>query len=242
MLVTSRALVLRTYNYNDTAFVAVLFTEAEGEVSFMVRIRKSHRSRGRGKLFQQLNILEVEWQHREKSSLQHPRRMECAYPYSSLPYQPYKSSIALFISEFLYYSLHGERKGQPLFNYIFTSLQWLDLAKDSFSNFHLVFLMRLSRFLGFFPNTENYERSDYFDLQNSCFTSAMPAHPYYIGKQEAAFIPLLMRMNYETMHLFVFTREQRNRLLKVLNEYFRLHIPNFPQLNSLDILREVFDN
>ncbi|MDD4759944.1 MAG: DNA repair protein RecO C-terminal domain-containing protein [Bacteroidaceae bacterium] len=241
MFIKSRAIVLHTLKYNDTSFVAVLFSEEVGEVSFMVRIPKSRRAGGRNKLFQPLNILDIGWERHEKSSLQHLHQVGCHYPYVSIPYHPLKSAIALFVSEFLYYSLRGERSGGTLFNYIFSSLQWLDLAPDSFSNFHLVFLMRLSRFLGFFPNTEHYMRNDFFDLQNSCFTSAMPPHPYYISPSESQFIPLLMRMNYETMHLFVFSREQRNRLLVVLNEYFRLHIPNFPKLKSLDVLREVFD-
>mgnify|MGYP003591387648 CR=1 FL=1 len=241
MLVKSRALVLHSFKYNDSSFISVLFTEVAGEMSFLIRIPKSRRSSGRSKLFQPLNILDIEWDRRENTSLQHLRHVVCSCPYTSLPYQPFKVSIALFISEFLYYALRGERTGGPLFNYICSSLQWLDLAENSFSNFHLVFLLRLSRFLGFFPNTEDYQEHDFFDLQNSCFTSSPPMHTYYIEPAEAAFIPLLMRMNYETMRLFVFTRSQRNRLLDVLNEYFRLHIPNFPKLKSLEVLRLLFD-
>jgi len=241
MFIQSPAIVLHTLKYNDTAFVAVLFSEEVGEVSFIVRIPKSRHAGGHNKLFQPLNILNIGWERRDKSSLQHLRQVTCAYPYTSIPYDPLKSAIALFVSEFLYYSLRGEHTGKALFKYIFSSLQWLDLAPDSFSNFHLVFLMRLSRFLGFFPNTDNYMENDFFDLQNSRFSSFIPLHPYYIGPAESQFIPLLMRMNYETMHLFVFTREQRNRMLAVLNEYFRLHIPNFPPLKSLEVLHEVFN-
>ena len=240
MLTKSQALVLHSLKYNDTAFIAVLFTEAEGVVSFLVRIPKTRKAGIKQKLFQPLNLLEIEWDHHETSSLQHLRNMRCFCPYTSLPYHPLKSSIALFISEFLYYSLRGEQQGKALFDYLLTSLRWLDLAEQSYSNFHLVFMMRMSRFLGFYPNLDNYIENDFFDLMNSCFTPATPLHPYYIGAEEAAFIPLLMRMNYETMHLFRFTREQRSRLLEVLNEYYRLHVPNFPKLKSLEVLRQVF--
>ena len=47
-------------------------------------------------------------------------------------------------------------------------------------------------------------------------------------------------MNYDTMPLFSFTRSQRNRLLDVMNSYYSLHIPDFPHLKSLDVLRDLF--
>lgn len=63
-------------------------------------------------------------------------------------------------------------------------------------------LMRLSRFLGLYPNLEDYHGGDYFDLQNACFTPLRPQlHSDYIAPEEAARLTRLMRMNYETMHL-----------------------------------------
>ena len=50
---------------------------------------------------------------------------------------------------------------------------------------------------------------------------------------------LLMRMNYETMHLFTMSRLERNRCLVIMNDYYRLHLPDFPVLKSLDVLKEL---
>ena len=44
-----------------------------------------------------------------------------------------------------------------LFAYLIHSIRWLDECENrSFANFHLVFLMRLSRFLGLYPNVDDY--------------------------------------------------------------------------------------
>ena len=51
----------------------------------------------------------------------------------------------------------------------------------------------------------------------------------------------LMRMNYETMHLFTMNRLERTRCLNIMNEYYRLHLPDFPVLKSLEVLKELFD-
>ena len=102
--------------------------------------------------------------------------------------------------------------------------------------------MRLSRFLGLYPNWENYHPGDYFDLQNACFTSLRPQrHSDYLLPEEAAKLTDLMRMNYKTMHLFAMNRAERARCLTFINDYYRLHLPDFPVLKSLEVLKELFD-
>ena len=105
------------------------------------------------------------------------------------------------------------------------SITWLDDA-SRFANFHLVFSDALSRFIGLYPNLDDYAEGDYFDLLNACFVATKPSHHvFYVGPDEAARIKQLMRMNYETMHLFSMNRVERMRCLVILNEYYRLHIP-----------------
>lgn len=143
---------------------------------------------------------------------------------------------------FLYRAVREEAENRPLFAYLQHSIIWLDECRDSFANFHLVFLMRLSRFLGLYPNLEDYENGDYFDLLNACFTPLRPQlHSFYILPAEASRLTMLMRMNYETMHLFAMNRAERTRCLTIMNEYYRLHLPDFPVLKSLEVLKELFD-
>ena len=135
-----------------------------------------------------------------------------------------------------------EAEHRPLFAYLQHSIIWLDECGGGFANFHLVFLMRLSRFLGLYPNLEDYHTGDYFDLLNACFTSIRPQlHSSYINPEEAGRLRQLMRMNYETMHLFGMSRAERARCLTIMNDYYRLHLPDFPALKSLEVLKELFD-
>ena len=80
--------------------------------------------------------------------------------------------------------------------------------------------------LGLYPNLEDYHTGDYFDLLNACFTSIRPQlHSSYINPEEAGRLRQLMRMNYETMHLFGMSRAERARCLTIMNDYYRLHLP-----------------
>ncbi len=235
-------IVLRTLKYNDASNIVDIYTERNGRASFLVKIPRSRKSGVRSVLFQALALVELEAEFRPNSSLHRIREAKSLYPFSSLPYHPYKSSIAMFLTEFLCRALKEEDANESLFAYLLHSIRWLDgCGERSFANFHLVFLMRLSRFLGVYPNVDNYTSGCYFDMINACFTPLLPKSGSYLEPEEASRIRLLLRMNYETMHLFGMTRVERNRCLSVINDYYRLHLPDFPTLKSLDVLKELFD-
>ena len=215
----TRGIVLHTLRYSDTKVIATLFTESRGAVSFAVRIPHSRRSTMQNVLLAPLTMLEVDIDYQDSARLQRMVDIHIDEPYRTLPYHPLKQTIALFLSEFLYYALREEQDNPELYSYLVNSLMWLDARDEGFANFPLTFLIRLSRFLGIWPNTEEAQ-------------AGLPD-----GEREL--VPVMLRMDYATMHLFQFTREQRARLLQVLNDYYRSHLPHFPELRSMAILREV---
>jgi DNA repair protein RecO (recombination protein O) len=157
-----------------------------------------------------------------------------------LPFSPVKSTLALFLAEFLSAALREEKENLSLYRYIESSLQWLDVVESAgaMANFHLVFLMHLSRFMGIYPNLERPDH--YFDLLAGSYCDRQPPHAHFLRCQEAQALPLLFRMDYPTLHLFRLSRQERMRILQVLNEYYRLHVPNFPELKSLEVLQEFY--
>ena len=227
MLQKTKGIVLHTLKYNDTSIIVDMYTELSGRASFLVTVPRSRKAAVKSVLFQPLSFIEFEADYRPNATLYRVKEAK---------------SMALFLSEFLYRAIREEAENRPLFAYLQHSIIWLDECGEGFANFHLVFLMRLSRFLGLYPNLEDYHTGDYFDLLNACFTSIRPQlHSSYINPEEAARLRQLMRMNYETMHLFGMSRAERTRCLTIMNDYYRLHLPDFPALKSLEVLKELFD-
>lgn len=240
MLQKFTGVVLCTFRYNDTKNIAHIYTEQNGRMSFLVPASRSKRQAVSSVLFQPLSLVEFDSDIKPQSSLHPIKESRLWHPFASIPYDPFKSSIALFLSEFLFKALKEEGRNEALYAYIVNSIVWLDTCDKSFSNFHLVFLMRLSRFLGLFPNVYDYVEGAYFDLINACFTTEQPLHGMYVHPEEAARIVNLMRMRYETMHLFSMSRNERNRCLDIINEYYNLHLPDFSEMKSLAVLKELF--
>ncbi|EFZ38240.1 DNA repair protein RecO [Hoylesella oralis ATCC 33269] len=240
MLIKTKAIVFHSLKFGDAQLIVDLFTEACGRVSFIQQISKNPKAKIKKQFFQSLTILEIEFDFRQNAKLQRLKNARIETPFSNIPFDPYKLTILLFLADFLYYSTRSEQQNEPLFRYIEASIKWLDASQGNIANFHLVFMMRLSKFIGFFPNLDNHDHNIYFDLRNACFTASAPLHPDFLHPEEAARIHTLTRMNYESMHLFKMTREQRNRCAEIILSYYRFHIPNFPELKSFHILKELF--
>lgn len=273
---TLRGIVLRTVKYGDTSIIVDLFTESHGRMSFMASTSRAKRSVRSVSFWQPLSMVEFSAELLPNGGkLPRPSDVRTYYNYIDLPFSPIKSTLALFLAEFLSAALREEKENTPLYRYIESSLQWLDLADSpaSIANFHLAFLMHLSRFIGIYPNldvsgnlnpnsplsavhspqstvhsqlsTFNCPLSTvnsqlYFDLLAGTYCDRQPSHAHFLRNEEARVLPVLFRMNYPTMHLFRLSRRERQRILHVLNEYYRLHVPGFPELKSLEILQELF--
>lgn len=219
MMEKTRAIVLHSLRYADAKVIVTLFTESRGAQSFMVRVPRSRRSVMQNVLLSPLSLLEIDFDYEENRRMQRLVDVRVSEPYQSLPYNPMKQTIALFLSEFLYYGLREEQVNPELFAYLEHSLLWLDNRTKDYANFPVTFLIRLSRFLGIWPDMEEAQAA--------------------LRGDEVPLVPLLLRMDFATMHLFRFSREERARVMQVINDYYRLHVPHFPELRSMAILREV---
>lgn len=217
-----------------------VFTRQYGRLSFIVSMPKTAKSKMKKQFFQPLSLLEIEADIRQKVQLQKLKDVRLASPFTSIPFHPHKLSMALFLAEFLYHALRSEQRNELLYDYVESSIQWLDGQDSQFANFHLVFLMRMSRFLGFYPNLDNYKAGDYFDLRESVFLPSPPVHRDFLFPEEAEKVQLMMRMDFPTMHLFQMSHGERNRLLEVSLLYYRLHLPDFPEMKSITVLQELY--
>lgn len=240
MLVKTEAIVLRALKYGDAQLIVDLFTERMGCVTFIHRVKKTKHGRIGVQFFQPLTHLEIEYDALHNGRLPRLKEVRMVSPYLSIPFDALKLSISLFIAEFLYQCVKGEQASSALYQYVSTSVHWLDAATTGFANFHLVFMLHLTRFIGFYPNLEDDTGHDFFDLRNGVFTPNQPAHGDFIVPSEASKIRLLMRMNYDSMHVFSFTRQERNRCVEMILKFYRLHVPSFPELKSLSVLQVLF--
>ena len=240
MLTKTQAIVLHSLKYGESRLIVDMFTRTFGRQSFIVSIPKTSKGKIKKQFFQPLTLLEIETDIRPKLQLQKLNDVRLLTPFASIPFEPDKLAISLFVAEFLYYALRSEQRNELLYDYLEYSIMWLDGQQANYANFHIVFLLRLTRFLGFYPNLDDYVDGDYFDLRESEFMRNPPVHRDFLHPEEAQKVQLMMRMDFPTMHLFRMSHNDRNRLLEISIKYYRLHLPDFPEMKSIEVLQALY--
>ena len=236
----TKAIVLRRIKYGDSSLIVDMLTEKSGRVSFIVRIPKTQKGKLKKQLFQPLTLLSIVFDNHQRASLQHIRDIAIAYPYTSVTTNPFKASIVMFLAELLTYVTADEQRDERLFTFVEDSLKWLDSCPSDYANFHIVFMMQLSRFIGFWPNIDDYHEGDVFYLREGQFSSLVPIHNDFLSPEDSSLISRLARLNYRTMRLLTVNRKQRDRIIDAIILYYRLHVPGMPELKSLDVLKTLF--
>lgn len=238
MQVTTKAIVLTSIKYGDTSLIVKIFTASDGLKSYMLKgILTSKKGKLRTSYFQPLTQLEIVANHRNKGTLESIREAKVHYHYQTLHTDIAKNAMTMFLAEMLGNSIHEEEQNIDMYNFLEASFQWLDMQEDM-ANFHLYFLLALTKYLGFYPDTDNFDASS-FDLLEGEFTNTPSLNPILTG-ENLSYLKLLLGINFEGIHTIQMRKINRLELLKSLILYFELHLQGFRKPKSLAILNEVF--
>lgn len=241
MLTKTRAIVLRVAPYNDKSSIIYMYTEVFGRCSYVMTWPRGRSCKIPRSLFMPLSLLEIEDTHFPKRDLHRLTEAHACLPMSRIALDPVRNALALFLAEVLYRVARDREPDQGLFDYLAESVALLERLDQGIANFHIVFLMGLTRFLGIFPNLEGYRPGVLFDLREGAFTDRLPAHRDYLGPRESEVFYSLLRIRYGNMALYAFSRQERVSILRRIIDYYRLHLPEFPEIHSLAIFQDLFD-
>jgi len=238
MLHKTRGIVIHTIKYSDSSVIAKIYTEKFGLRTYLIRGIRSKKSKTRPSQLLHLSLLNLVVYEKGNDGLQNLKETELAYQFTSLPFDVIKGSMTLFLNEVLYKSLHEEESNPLLFNFLFDTLVEFDQMEHSFQDFHLLFMIGLSKLLGFYPRDNYSLHNRYFDLQEGNFTSEKPLHNNFMNPAIAAKLYQALETNQTELQLFDNTKD-RNLFMEKLLDFYRLHIPNFGEVKSHVVLHEV---
>ena len=240
MQVTTKAIVFSAIKYGDTSLIVKAFTASDGIKSYLLRgVLASKKGKLKSAYFQPLTQLEIVASHKNKGTLETLKEAKVFYHYQTLYADMAKNAMTLFLAELLGNSIREEEQNEDLFEYLVASLQWLDMHKDV-ANFHLYFMLSLTRFLGFYPDVYQIDKP-YFDLLEGEFVAVESLNPILRG-ENIYYFKTFLGTNFDAMHTVKMKKTNRQELLKSLILYFELHLQGFRKPKSLAVLNEVFNS
>ncbi len=237
-LVTTKAIVLSALKYSDTSLIVKCFTLEDGVKSYMLKgILKAKKGKLKAAHFQSLNQLLITANHNNKNTLNSIKEVQVVHPYENIYTSVIKQTIVMFLSEVLSNIIQEEEENEVLYKYIETSLIWLD-TNDNIANFHLLFLLNLSRYLGFYPDvTETNKKA--FNLLEGRFTD-VEYEKLVIKGSELILFKRLLGINFDRINEVLYNKNERQIILRIIIQYFELHLEGFRKPKSLDVLETVF--
>lgn len=223
MLYKTRGIVFRFTKYGETSIIVNIFTESFGLQSYIVNGVRSKSAKNKIALFQPLTLLELVVYNKENANIKRIKELKCVHPFQSLSTDIKKSTIGMFLIEIMNKTIKEESHTGDFFSFLFNSIQTLDLLEESVENFHLIFLLKLSRYLGFGAHS----------------VSEVLGHRM-IGDDEEKLLAILLTLNLQQS--VKMTGHQRKNLLEVLLLFYADHLDYLGEIRSIPILREVLDN
>jgi DNA repair protein RecO (recombination protein O) len=241
MLLSTQGIVFHIVPYADNKVIAKIYTREFGLQSFVISISRTKSGKIKSPLLQPLNQLELRVEKKDKSTLHVVKEISLSVPYSHLHTDIIKTSIALFVAEVLYKSVREEEKNEDLFDFISKALQVLDLAHEGVANFHLVFMMNLTRYLGFSPQDNTEGPESLFDLTNGTFVSRTPQHFNFLDPLESRLFELIAQTDFQHMHEVPLNAERRKVVLNALIRYYESHVHSMQRIQSHEVLAQVLE-
>jgi DNA repair protein RecO (recombination protein O) len=221
MIQKTRGIVFRFTKYGETSIIVSIFTEVFGLQSYIVNGVRSKTAKNKIALYQPLTLLELVVYHRPNANLERIKEIQCFHPYQSLTSDIKKSTIAIFINELLNKTVKEESHVQDLFEFLTESLIAIDSLTENVEDAHLIFMIKLSRYLGFGPQFANE----------------------IIGgniMDEGAELGLAKLITADYGAQILLSNVQRKNILELMIRFYADHIENFGEMKSLHVLRELF--
>lgn len=238
MLHKTRGIVLKTIDHGETSVICQIFTDKFGLQSYIIHGAKKSKAKININILQPLHLLDMIVYHKNNGAIQRVSEARQFPLFHSIPYELEKSAIALYLTEVLFKCLKQQSADQYLFEYVYSAVCWLDSTSLAPANFHLYFLLRLSKFLGFYPAFPKANQH-YFDLKDGVFCSHAPHHPLVLQEPHTSQWASLLSSSFETLSSVRIPLADRRLLLKSIIDFYRLHIDGFGEIKSHLILEEV---
>lgn len=239
MLHTTRGIVFHTTRYSETSAVVKIYTEDFGLMSFIVKGLYSRKSKLRSAIFGHLALLDLVVERHEHKSLHYIKEVNLNRLVPDFSESMTRNSVVMYINELLYKCVREEECNRPLFVFIINALQNLGNRELPVQAFHLLFMLKLSSFLGFMPRLSKTDAGSFFDMEEGLFLDSEPLHRYFISGKPAAALELLQAMDYDDLKNFSITAPVRDELLERLLDFYRLHIPELGEMKSVKVLQEI---
>lgn len=233
-------IVLENRKHSDTVSIVTLYTRTRGRMTFVSPSGSGPKARLRAARLMPLALVDADVRVSQTKELQRLGAISSPHSWQDIYFNPIKSSLTLFLTEFLNRILRETAPDPNAWDFIRDCVCLLDESDGSLANFHIAFLINFLPFAGIMPDTSLWNPGSWFSLHGAEFASFPSDRGAWLPPEEAALLPLLARMNFRNMGHFRFHVADRRKILAGLLRFYGAHYPGADNLRCIDVLKELF--
>ena len=236
MFKTTKGIVLKATQYKDSQFIANIYTLDFGIIGLIVRKKKEQVV-----LSQPLTIAEITFKHSNNRSLYYAKEASIEYAYADLIFNNQKLSSCIILCEILNQIL--KEKNAELYDFVTNSLIWLDRAKENYTGFVNLFLMKFCEIAGISPINKLDNNISYCVLN----TTEGVFHKEYntntlsklVPKAESMVIKRLCEIEFDDLKKYKIPELLNDSVFNYILEYISTHLSKIGRLKSVEVIKEI---
>lgn len=238
-IVKSEGIILRSKKYSETSLILDVYTRNFGLQSLIVSGVRKSKSRSKAGIYQVMNLIEVVFYDNQKETLSRIKECKISHLYKEIPRNIIKSSIGMLMTEVFRNAIKEREKNEELFDFLSEWFYFLDQTQTGLGNLIIKYCLDLSTHLGFQPMDNFSEEESIFDTLEAQFVSTDQMNQYCISPELSDYLSKFLKTDREFAHMVRLDRSSRSELLDKIIQFYQLHLENFRDLKSIDILRQV---
>lgn len=231
MQVKLSAIVLRTTPYSDSSVIVRLFTDDFGMQSYLINGVRKKKAAITPAMLQPLTLVEVEAYQRENAGLQRLKELHVHPVLSQLQQSPLHGLAATLLAECFMRAVREESAHAELFNWMQQQILLLEVSERP-EVACLEILTRLTEWLGFGPQADQYREGAWFNLNEGRFDAQHDMRSSYASQNTARQLGSLLLQD-----AFASEDAPGSAYLDDLLKYYQLHLPGFGLPKSLEVVR-----
>jgi DNA repair protein RecO (recombination protein O) len=233
----TQAIVLKITKYNDTSIILKLFTKESGLQNYIATFSKKNNTKA---TFQGLNIIELESYKKGNNRLARIKSAKTHYHYKTISTNIYKTTVLQFLQEVLNSAIKEETANVDLYEFVEAHLQYFDQNEVFNPNFHLYFLIKLTKYIGFYPEGR-FKIGYQFNIIEGNYSFPNNASKYLDASLSELLFSFTNSSVITNKDIKLNVKDRRNFVEGIIL-YFQYHLDGFNEIKSLSVLETVFSD
>jgi DNA repair protein RecO (recombination protein O) len=231
----TEAIVLNTRKFSESSLITTLYTFQYGKQSYFVRGYRSSKAKKKHSYFQPMSVIDIVFYHKDGRDLQTITETENKVYFNRLQSDPVRITLGLMAVEIFYRSVKEAEQDSALYLHLRNTLVKLESRNDKLIHIFIYYFLHLTGPLGLLPRdeVEDESRSISFGLPDGAFVNGPGT-----GADRA--LREFLHADFETCTEIVFNNEDKKEMVSKLLLYYRIHVENFRDPESMKVFEEVF--